>query len=207
MTESATFGAGCLWGGEPAGSRFRHSVPHRDFLSYPEQEAIAKKSREAVEASGKFRRPIATEITAAGKFYRAEDLSPEVFAKARSRFLAFLIDLPGVRGEPASPRSSRVKESLELAHKPGEWERLSLTNQRAPGALGRPKCDSLPVVSRAGIRELRRAQFSAATAFAVTGCGSANCSQKPIISSSLGSPQRTALDGSGFKGLLLELSK
>src|SRR6516165_5759296 len=134
-------------------------------------------------------------------------LSPEVFAKARSRFLAFLIDLPGVRGEPASPRSSRVKESLELAHKPGEWERLSLTNQRAPGALGRPKCDSLPVVSRAGIRELRRAQFSAATAFAVTGCGSANCSQKPIISSSLGSPQRTALDGSGFKGLLLELSK
>ena len=110
-------------------------------------------------------------------------------------------------GEPALPRSSRVKESLELAHKPGEWERLSLTNQRAPGALGRPKCDSLPVVSRAGIRELRRAQFSAATAFAVTGCGSANCSQKPIISSSLGSPQRTALDGSGFKGLLLELSK
>ena len=81
MTESATFGAGCLWGGKPAGSRFRHSVPHRDFLSYPEQEAIAKKSREAVEASGKFRRPIATEITAAGKFYRAEDYHQKYLQK------------------------------------------------------------------------------------------------------------------------------
>src|SRR5207249_12307613 len=56
-------------------------------------------------------------------------------------------------------------------------------------------------------QELPAAHFCASAALAVTICGSANCSQKPIISSSLGSPQRTALDGSGFKGLFLELSK
>jgi hypothetical protein len=46
-----------------------------------------------------------------------------------------------------------------------------------------------------------------ATVFWSTNFGSANCSQKPIISSSLGSPQRTAFEGSGFCGLSNELSK
>jgi len=63
--------------GPDFGTQYRTAI----FFHTPEQEAIAKKSREAVEASGKFRRPIATEITAAGKFYRAEDYHQKYLQK------------------------------------------------------------------------------------------------------------------------------
>jgi peptide-methionine (S)-S-oxide reductase len=43
------------------------------FFHSPEQEAAAKKSKQALEASGKLRRPVATEITPAGPFWRAEE--------------------------------------------------------------------------------------------------------------------------------------
>jgi peptide-methionine (S)-S-oxide reductase len=43
------------------------------FFHSPEQEAAAKKSKQALEASGKFHRPIATEIAPAGPFWPAEE--------------------------------------------------------------------------------------------------------------------------------------
>ena len=55
--------------GPDFGSQYRSAI----FFHSPEQEAAAKKSKAALDASGKFRRPIATEITAAGTFYRAEE--------------------------------------------------------------------------------------------------------------------------------------
>src|SRR6202021_476936 len=55
--------------GPDFGSQYRTAI----FFHTPEQEATAKKSREALEASGKLKRPIATEITPAGTFYRAEE--------------------------------------------------------------------------------------------------------------------------------------
>jgi len=55
--------------GPDFGSQYRTAI----FFHSPEQEAAARKSKAALDASGKFRRPIATEITAAGPFYRAED--------------------------------------------------------------------------------------------------------------------------------------
>ena len=55
--------------GPDFGTQYRTAI----FFHSPEQEAAAKKSRAALEASGKFRRPIATEITPAGTFYRAEE--------------------------------------------------------------------------------------------------------------------------------------
>jgi peptide-methionine (S)-S-oxide reductase len=55
--------------GPDSGKQYRSAI----FFQSPEQEAIAKKSKAALEASGKFRRPIATEITPAGAFYRAEE--------------------------------------------------------------------------------------------------------------------------------------
>ena len=55
--------------GPDYGSQYRSAI----FFHSPQQEATAKKSKAALEASGKFRRPIATEITAAGPFYRAEE--------------------------------------------------------------------------------------------------------------------------------------
>lgn len=43
------------------------------FFHSPEQETAARESKAALEKSGKFRRPIATEIVPAGEFYRAEE--------------------------------------------------------------------------------------------------------------------------------------
>jgi peptide-methionine (S)-S-oxide reductase len=63
--------------GPDFGSQYRSAI----FFHSPEQEAVAKKSEAALEASGKFRRPIATEITAAGTFYRAEEYHQKYLEK------------------------------------------------------------------------------------------------------------------------------
>jgi len=55
--------------GPDFGKQYRSAI----FTHSPEQEAAAKKSRADLEASKKFQRPIATEITPAGKFYPAEE--------------------------------------------------------------------------------------------------------------------------------------
>jgi len=55
--------------GPDSGTQYRTAI----FFHSPEQEAAAKESKAALEASKKLRRPIATEITPAGKFYLAED--------------------------------------------------------------------------------------------------------------------------------------
>jgi len=55
--------------GPDYGKQYRTAI----FFHSPEQEAEAKKSKQALEASGKLRRPVATEITAASPFWRAEE--------------------------------------------------------------------------------------------------------------------------------------
>jgi len=55
--------------GPDFGTQYRTAI----FFHSAEQEAAAKKSKAALEASGKFRKPIATEITAAGTFWKAEE--------------------------------------------------------------------------------------------------------------------------------------
>jgi peptide-methionine (S)-S-oxide reductase len=55
--------------GPDFGNQYRTAI----FFHSPEQEAAAKKSKQALEASGKLRKPVATEITAAGPFWRAEE--------------------------------------------------------------------------------------------------------------------------------------
>ena len=63
--------------GPDFGTQYRTAI----FFHSPEQEAAAKKSRAALEASGKFKRPIATEITPAGPFYRAEEYHQKYLQK------------------------------------------------------------------------------------------------------------------------------
>jgi peptide-methionine (S)-S-oxide reductase len=63
--------------GPDFGSQYRSAI----FFHSPEQEATAKKSKAALDASGKFRRPIATEIAAAGTFYRAEEYHQKYLEK------------------------------------------------------------------------------------------------------------------------------
>jgi peptide-methionine (S)-S-oxide reductase len=55
--------------GPDYGKQYRTAI----FFHSPEQEAAAKKSKQALEATGKLRRPIATEITPAAPFWRAEE--------------------------------------------------------------------------------------------------------------------------------------
>jgi peptide-methionine (S)-S-oxide reductase len=55
--------------GPDYGKQYRTAI----FFHSPAQEAAAKKSKQALEASGKLRRPVATEVTAAGPFWRAEE--------------------------------------------------------------------------------------------------------------------------------------
>ena len=55
--------------GPDHGTQYRTAI----FFHSAEQEAAAKKAKQELQASGKFRTPIATEITPAGTFYRAEE--------------------------------------------------------------------------------------------------------------------------------------
>ncbi len=55
--------------GPDFGKQYRTAI----FFHSPEQEAAAKQSKQALEASGKLHKPVATEITAAGPFWRAEE--------------------------------------------------------------------------------------------------------------------------------------
>jgi peptide-methionine (S)-S-oxide reductase len=51
------------------GKQYRSAI----FFHSPEQKHIAEESKAKMDASGKFKRPIVTEITPASTFYRAED--------------------------------------------------------------------------------------------------------------------------------------
>ena len=55
--------------GPDFGTQYRSAI----FFHSPEQEAVARKSKEQAQASGRFRRPVVTEITPASTFYRAEE--------------------------------------------------------------------------------------------------------------------------------------
>jgi len=55
--------------GPDVGSQYRSAI----FYHTPEQEAAAKASKERLDKSGRFRRPIATSIEPAQTFWRAED--------------------------------------------------------------------------------------------------------------------------------------
>src|SRR5437016_1413336 len=97
MAEIATFGAGCFWGVEATFQRVpgvtdtavgysggdMPNPTYKDVCTDKtgHAEAVAKKSRAALDASGKFKRPIATEITQASKFYPAEEYHQKYLQK------------------------------------------------------------------------------------------------------------------------------
>lgn len=60
-----------------------HGTQYRSAIYYttPEQQQIATASKEAAEKSGKFKRPIVTEITAAGAYWPAEEYHQRYFEK------------------------------------------------------------------------------------------------------------------------------
>jgi peptide-methionine (S)-S-oxide reductase len=63
--------------GPDIGDQYRSVV----FYHSPEQEATARNVVAALEQSGRFRRPIVTQIEPAPKFYRAEEYHQQYLAK------------------------------------------------------------------------------------------------------------------------------
>ena len=63
--------------GPDIGTQYRSAI----FFHSPEQERLARASKEKMQASGKFRRQIVTEITPASTFYRAEEYHQKYLAK------------------------------------------------------------------------------------------------------------------------------
>lgn len=55
--------------GPDVGTQYRSAI----FFHNPEQEVTAKASKEQLQHSGRFKKPIVTELTPASPFYRAEE--------------------------------------------------------------------------------------------------------------------------------------
>jgi peptide-methionine (S)-S-oxide reductase len=73
------------------GSQYRSAI----FFHSPEQEAAARGSRDRLEAEGRWRKPIVTEIEPAPEFYEAEDYHQQYLEK-RGRS-SCTVELAGAR--------------------------------------------------------------------------------------------------------------
>ena len=63
--------------GPDVGPQYRSAI----FFHTPQQEAAARASKEKLQKSGAFKRPIVTEILPAPEFYRAEDYHQQYLEK------------------------------------------------------------------------------------------------------------------------------
>lgn len=63
--------------GPDVGTQYRSAI----FYHTPQQQALALASKEQLEKSGRFRRPIVTEIVPASTFYRAEEYHQQYLEK------------------------------------------------------------------------------------------------------------------------------
>lgn len=63
--------------GPDVGEQYRSVI----FYHTPEQELLAKQSKEELEKSGRFKSPIVTDIKPASDFYRAEEYHQQYFEK------------------------------------------------------------------------------------------------------------------------------
>ena len=68
-----------------SGSQYRTGV----FYHNEEQKRLAEESKKAIEKSGRFSQPIVTEITAATKFYPAEDYHQDYYEKNPVRYAIY----------------------------------------------------------------------------------------------------------------------
>ena len=59
------------------GKQYRTAI----FTHDEQQKKIAEASKQALDESGRFKKPIATEITEAGEFWEAEDYHQQYYAK------------------------------------------------------------------------------------------------------------------------------
>jgi peptide-methionine (S)-S-oxide reductase len=67
------------------GDSYRSGV----FTSGAEQKVVANKSKQDLIASGRFKQPIATEVTADAKFFKAEDYHQDFYKKDPGRYYSY----------------------------------------------------------------------------------------------------------------------
>lgn len=63
--------------GPDIGTQYRSAI----FYHSPQQKEVAEQSKQQLEASGQFNRPIVTQIEAASEFYRAEEYHQQYLEK------------------------------------------------------------------------------------------------------------------------------
>lgn len=63
--------------GPDVGTQYRSAI----FYHTPEQEQVARASKERLDQSGIYKRPVVTEITPASAFYKAEDYHQQYLEK------------------------------------------------------------------------------------------------------------------------------
>lgn len=85
------------------GSQYRTAI----FYHTDSQRSAAEASRKELENSGKFDRPIVTEIAEAGPFYEAEDYHQEYYQKQPFRYSMY---------KEGSGRSGYLKRTWEKDH-------------------------------------------------------------------------------------------
>jgi len=78
--------------GPDIGDQYRSAI----FYHTPEQKEIDEKVKRELDASGKFKRPIVTEITAASQFWKAEDYHQRYIEKNPLR-MCHIIDMDEIR--------------------------------------------------------------------------------------------------------------
>ncbi len=73
---------------DPGGQFVDRGSQYRSVIFYdgPEQQRLAEQSREAVNKSGKFTKPIVTEILPLGKFFEAEEYHQDYYRKNPIRY-------------------------------------------------------------------------------------------------------------------------
>jgi peptide methionine sulfoxide reductase msrA/msrB len=73
---------------DPGGQFVDRGAQYRSVIFYhtPEQKALAEKSRDELQRSGRFQKPIVTEILPAGKFYKAEEYHQDYYKKNPIRY-------------------------------------------------------------------------------------------------------------------------
>ena len=69
------------------GSSYRPGV----FYLTPEQQATAEASKAALDQSGRYDKPVVTEITAAGPFYDAEEYHQDFYQKDPEHYQAYRV--------------------------------------------------------------------------------------------------------------------
>jgi methionine-S-sulfoxide reductase len=65
-----------------SGSQYRTAI----FYHNEEQKRLAEESKKKLDASGRFGKPIVTEIVPAGKFYPAEEYHQDYYKKSATRY-------------------------------------------------------------------------------------------------------------------------